>query len=65
MADQEKVEQLTLYPTRDTLKEVIQEGLSQLPIDNPNELVALLHLHRNTVLNLKSTCNSVPTLAGG
>lgn len=54
MADQEPIEQLTLYPTRGTLKEVIQEGLSQLPINNPNELVALLHLHHNTVINLMS-----------
>ena len=52
MADQETVEQLTLFPARDTLKEVIQEGVAQLPIDNPNDLVALLHLHHNTIINI-------------
>ena len=52
MADQKPITQLTLFPARTTLKEVMQEGISQLPITNTNELIALLHLHQNTLLNL-------------
>lgn len=55
MADQDSIKQLTLFPTRTTLKEVMQEGLAQLPISTPNELIALLHLHQNTVINLSRT----------
>ena len=42
----------SLFPTRDTVQEVVQEGLAKLPISNPNELIALLQLHQNTVLSL-------------
>ena len=45
-------EQLSLYPTADSVEQVVQEGLAKLPIENPNELVALLQLHSNTIINL-------------
>lgn len=55
MADQKPINQLTLFPARTTLKEVMQEGLAQLPITTNNELIALLHLHQNTIINLTRT----------
>jgi hypothetical protein len=45
---QTKGEQLSLFPTKDTLEEVTQEGLAMLPISNPNQLVALLNMYLNT-----------------
>ena len=44
-------EQRSLFPTRASVKQVVQEGLAKLPIDNPNDLIALLELHKNTVIN--------------
>ncbi len=44
--------QETLFPTRDTVEQVIQEGKAMLPITNQNDLVALLQLQMNTVINL-------------
>lgn len=43
--------QPSLFPTRETLEEVFQEALAQLPITDPNELVALLQLHQNTLIH--------------
>ena len=45
----------TIYPTRNNVDEVLQEGIAKLPIVNQNDLVALLHLQRNTVVNLLHT----------
>ena len=47
-----KAEQLTLYPTLDSLQAVLEQANSQLPIMTKNELVALLAIHTNTVLKL-------------
>lgn len=47
MADDDK--QLSLFPVRDSLEEVIQEGLAMLPITNPNQLIALLNMQANTI----------------
>jgi hypothetical protein len=52
MADQIKPEQKTLFPTRESLEEVLAEASAQLPITTHNQLVSLLHLQTNTVLNL-------------
>ena len=51
---QEIQEQHSLFPTRDSVEEVVQEGLAQLPIQTPNALIALLQLHGNTVVKLTS-----------
>ena len=47
-----KPTQQTLFPTKDSLKEVVDEALAALPIDNPNTLISLLQLHQNTILRL-------------
>ena len=47
-----KAEQLTLYPTLDSLQAVLEQANSQLPIASKNELVALLAIQTNTVLKL-------------
>ena len=52
MADQAKPEQKTLFPCRDSLEEVYAEASAQLPIADHNQLIALLHMHNNTILNL-------------
>lgn len=44
--------QLSIFPSRSTLKEVEAEGLAQLPITSPNELIALMRLQQNTILKL-------------
>jgi len=43
--------QQNLFPIVGNLKEVQQIALSKLPITDPNELIALLHLQQNTLLN--------------
>lgn len=43
-------EQQSIFPSRNTLKEVEQEGISQLPITTSNELIALLRLQQNTLI---------------
>ena len=50
--EQQEPKQQSLFPTRDSLQEVMDEGLAALPIINPNQLIALLQLHHNTLLNL-------------
>ena len=47
-----KAEQLSLYPTMDSLQAVIEQANAQLPIATRNELVALLAVQTNTVLKL-------------
>ena len=48
--------QKSLFPTADSVEVVVQEALTKLPITNPNELIALLELHRNTIINtMRST----------
>lgn len=42
--------QQSIFPSRNTLKEVEQEGISQLPITTSNELIALLRLQQNTLI---------------
>jgi hypothetical protein len=43
-------QQLTLFPTRDSVELVEAEGVAMLPITEPNDLIALLRLHENTIL---------------
>lgn len=52
MAHENALDVQNLFPTRDTLAEVIAEGKAQLPITDENVLVALLQLQRNTLLNI-------------
>lgn len=44
--------QQSLFPTADSLEEVLAEAKASLPIQTENELVALLHKHENTILYL-------------
>jgi hypothetical protein len=46
------MEQLSLFPRRDTVQQVINEGIASLPITNQNDLLALLYLHQNTIDHL-------------
>jgi hypothetical protein len=41
-----------IFPHRQTLEEVRQEALAALPIVNPNELMALLELQKNTIRHI-------------
>ena len=52
-----KVIQLSLFPARDSVKQVVAEGLAQLPITNENELITLLRLHENTILKQRESQN--------
>lgn len=49
-----KVTQLSLFPVRKSVAQVIAEGKAQLPITTANELIALLELHQNTILSLQA-----------
>jgi hypothetical protein len=40
----------SIYPRRDSLIQVQEEGIAQLPINTPNELISLLKRHENTVI---------------
>lgn len=42
--------QLSLFPTRDSVAQVVAEAKAQLPITEENKLVALLQMHENTIL---------------
>jgi len=46
------VRQISLFPHRDSLQQVEQEALAQLPITNSIELIALLRLQQNTLYSL-------------
>lgn len=41
---------MTLFPTAETLNEVVDLGESRLPITNPNDLFTLLMVYHNTLL---------------
>lgn len=41
---------MTLFPTADTLNEVVDLGNSRLPITNSNDLFSLLAQYHNTLL---------------
>jgi hypothetical protein len=49
---QNKPQQYSLFPTRDSVEEVIEEAKAQLPITDENQLVALLQIHQNTLISL-------------
>jgi len=53
-----KPEQQSLYPTRDTLEQVLLEARSSLPIVSTNQLQAILMTYHNTLL---SQVNPNPT----
>jgi hypothetical protein len=52
MADPKIPQQHPMFPTRDSIKQVVDEGVALLPITTPNQLIALLHMHQNTILHL-------------
>lgn len=43
---------LSLYPTMDTLREVVDLAESKLPINNKNDLVGMLGVYHNTLLKV-------------
>jgi hypothetical protein len=43
---------LGLFPSLDSLDAVIDLGLSQLPITNPNQLVGLLMTYHNSLVQV-------------
>lgn len=43
----------SIFPHRESLEEVRQEAIAALPIDNPNELMAILELQRNTINHIE------------
>lgn len=47
--------QMSLFPLRESLQQVEQEALAQLPITTPNQLIALLRLQQNTLQHLMRT----------
>lgn len=50
MSNNPTAEQPSLFPQHDTEQSVIEAGIASLPIINPNDLVTLLQVHRNTIL---------------
>ena len=42
----------SLFATRDSVEEVMKEGLAQLPITTPNQLITLLMIQQNTILDI-------------
>jgi hypothetical protein len=49
---------MSLFPYRDSIQQVEAEGLAQLPITKPNELIALLRIHENTLWRLAEKASS-------
>ncbi len=43
--------QMSLFPSMDSLEEVISLAESKLPITDKNELVSILMMYHNTLLN--------------
>lgn len=55
----------SLYPVSDSLNEVINSGIGQLPIADPNQLRSLmLHYHNTLLSEVKKTCNWKPEIDG-
>lgn len=44
---------LGLFPTMDSLESVVDMGIAQLPITNPNQLVGVLMAYHNTMLKVQ------------
>lgn len=44
----------SIFPTRDTLEEVIDEAKAQLPITDEHTLVALMKIQENTLLAIQN-----------
>ena len=44
--------QTSLFPIRESLQQVEQEAIAQLPITTPNQLIALLRLQQNTLQHI-------------
>lgn len=42
-------EQISIFPTANSLEEVQQIGLASLPITEPNQLIVLLQMQANTI----------------
>ena len=43
---------MTLYPTLNSLQEVIDKAKAQLPVNCQNQLTSILFTYHNTLLNL-------------
>lgn len=55
MKNTQNPDQKSLFPVRQSLQEVEQEAMAQLPITSPNQLIALLRLQQNTMLQLQKS----------
>lgn len=42
---------MSLFPTANTLQEVVDQAETKLPISNKNELISILMLYHNTLLS--------------
>lgn len=51
MPDQNPPLQQSIFPTRDSVEDVVSEALAQLPITSKNQMRALLSIHQNTVIS--------------
>ena len=51
---------MSLYPTMDSLLEVIKYGESQAPLTTPNEIFSLLMTYHNTLLDQLAKEKVVP-----
>lgn len=51
MPDQNPPVQQSIFPTRDSIEDVVSEALAQLPITSKNQMRALLSIHQNTVIS--------------
>lgn len=47
-----KPEHQKLYPTKDSLEEVVDEAMASIPINNTNELTRVLMTYHNTLLSI-------------
>ena len=48
---------MNIFPTLGSLQDVVDLGVSRLPINNKNEVVSLLATYHNTLLKLKKAMN--------
>lgn len=48
---------MNVFPTLESLQDVVDLGVSRLPINNKNEVISLLATYHNTLLKLKKETN--------
>jgi hypothetical protein len=48
----EKPHQQSVFPTSDSLDQIVEEAKQQLPIEHENDLMSLLQRYKNTLLKV-------------